>query len=76
MRELVECIAKALVDDPEAVDVREYVRGQEIIVELRVAPNDFGKVIGKQGRTAQALRTLVAAASVKLHERAILEIVE
>lgn len=76
MRELVECIAKALVDDPEAVDVREYARGQEIIVELRVAPNDFGKVIGKQGRTAQALRTLVAAASVKLHERAILEIVE
>lgn len=76
MRELVECIAKALVDDPEAVDVREYVRGQEIIVELRVAPNDFGKVIGKQGRTAQALRTLVAAASVKLHEQAILEIVE
>ena len=76
MRELVECIAKTLVDDPEAVAVREYVRGQEIVVELRVAPDDFGKVIGKLGRTAQAMRTLVEAASVKLHERAILEIVE
>ncbi len=76
MRELVECIAKTLVDDPEAVDVREYVRGQEIVVELRVAPDDFGKVIGKQGRTAQAMRTLVEAASIKLNERAVLEIVE
>ena len=76
MRELVECIAKTLVDDPEAVEVREYVRGQEIVVELRVAPDDFGKVIGKQGRTAQAMRTLVEAASIKLNERAVLEIVE
>ena len=76
MRELVECIAKTLVDDPEAVDVREYVRGQEIVVELRVAPDDFGKVIGKQGRTAQAMRTLIEAASIKLNERAVLEIVE
>ena len=76
MRELVECIAKTLVDDPEAVEVREYVRGQEIVVELRVAPDDFGKVIGKQGRTAQAMRTLVEAESIKLNERAVLEIVE
>jgi hypothetical protein len=76
MRELVECIAKTLVDDPEAVEVREYVRGQEIVVELRVAPDDFGKVIGKQGRTAQAMRTLIEAASIKLNERAVLEIVE
>ncbi len=76
MRELVEFIAKALVDEPDAVRVNE-VEGEKItVIELRVAPGDLGKVIGKQGRTARAIRTLLSATATKLRKRAVLEILE
>jgi predicted RNA-binding protein YlqC (UPF0109 family) len=76
MRHLVEVIAKALVDDPESVRVSE-VEGENVtVIELRVAQTDLGKVIGKQGRTARAIRTIVNANATKLHKRAVLEIIE
>ncbi len=76
MKELVEFIAKALVDEPDQVRVTE-VEGERItVIELRVAPGDLGKVIGKQGRTARSIRTLLNAAATKLRKRAILEILE
>jgi uncharacterized protein len=76
VKNLVTEIAKALVDIPEEVSVRE-VEGEHItVLELRVAPSDLGKVIGKQGRTAQAIRTLLGAAGMKLHRRFTLEILE
>ena len=76
MRDLVELMAKALVDDSESVNVTE-VEGERVTVhELRVAPGDLGKVIGKQGRTARALRTILNANATKLRKRAVLEIVE
>ena len=76
MKELVEYIAKALVDEPDQVVVTE-VEGERItIIELRVAPGDIGKVIGKQGRTARSIRTLLNATATKLHKRAVLEILE
>lgn len=76
MKELVEFIAKALVDEPDQVRVTE-VEGERItVIELRVAPGDLGKVIGKQGRTARSIRTLLSAAATKLRKRAILEILE
>jgi uncharacterized protein len=76
MRELVEHIAKALVDDSEHVTVRE-VEGESVtVIELRVGPGDLGKVIGKQGRTARAIRTILNANATKLRRRAILEIIE
>jgi uncharacterized protein len=76
MRELVEQIAKALVDDMDRVTVRE-VEGENVtVIELRVGPGDVGKVIGKQGRTARAIRTILNANATKLRRRAILEIVE
>ncbi len=76
MRELVEQIAKALVDDMDQVTVRE-VEGENVtVIELRVGPGDVGKVIGKQGRTARAIRTILNANATKLRRRAILEIVE
>lgn len=76
MRELVEVIARALVDEPEAVRVNE-VDGERItVIELRVAPGDLGKVIGRQGRTARAIRTLLNATATKLRKRAVLEILE
>lgn len=76
MRELVELIAKALVDEPDQVRVTE-VEGERItVIELRVAPGDLGKVIGKQGRTARSIRTLLNAAATKLRKRAVLEILE
>ncbi|HPC83167.1 MAG TPA: KH domain-containing protein [Thermoanaerobaculaceae bacterium] len=76
MKELVEQIARALVDRPEAVRVTE-VRGEKTtLLELRVAPEDLGKVIGKQGKTARAIRTLLAAAGMKAHKRLELEILE
>ncbi|MBI3456427.1 MAG: KH domain-containing protein [Candidatus Rokubacteria bacterium] len=76
MRELVEFIAKALVDEPEAVRVNE-VEGEKVtVIELRVAPGDIGKVIGKQGRTARSIRTILSAAATKLRKRAVLEILE
>ncbi len=76
MRALVEQIAKALVDEPGQVSVQAVDSDQATVLELRVAPNDLGKVIGKQGRTARSIRTLLGAAGMKLHRRFTLEIVE
>jgi len=76
MKELVECIAKALVDCPDAVRVTEVRGAQTSVLELKVAREDLGKIIGKQGRTAHALRTIVNAASTKLRVRVVLEIIE
>ncbi len=76
MRALVEQIAKALVDEPEQVSVNEIDGEQMVVLELRVAPNDLGKVIGRQGRTARSLRTILGAAGMKLHKRYMLEILE
>lgn len=76
LAELVEFIARALVDEPDAVDVREVAGEQTSVLELRVAPDDVGKVIGRQGRTARAMRTLLSAVSMKLRRRAVLEIIE
>ena len=76
MRELVEVIAKALVDEPEAVRVNE-VEGEKVtVIELRVAPGDLGKVIGRQGRPVRAIRTILGATATKLRKRAVLEILE
>jgi uncharacterized protein len=68
MQELIELVVKALVDDPEAVQVRKVEGERSIIFEVRVAPADLGKIIGKQGRIANALRTLVRAAGTKQHK--------
>ncbi|MFQ5789303.1 MAG: KH domain-containing protein [Acidobacteriota bacterium] len=76
MKELLELIAKALVDKPEEVSVSEVGGEQTTILELSVAQEDLGKVIGKQGRTARAIRTILAAAGMKLHKRFHLEIIE
>lgn len=76
IKELVEEIAKALVDVPESVEVREVQGEQVVVLELRVAPGDLGKVIGKQGRTARSIRTLLGAAGMKLNRRFTLEILE
>jgi len=75
MKELVEYMAKSLVDNPEYVSVNEVNKEQSIILELKVAPEDMGKVIGKQGRIANAIRTVVKAAAVKQHKRVIVEII-
>ena len=76
MKELVEMISKALVDNPDQVEVRAVEGEQTSVIELRVAKEDLGKVIGKQGRTARAMRTILGAASTKLRKRAVLEILE
>ena len=76
IRELVEDIAKALVDVPDQVAVREVEGEQVTVLELKVAPEDLGKVIGKQGRTARSIRTLLGAVSMKLDRRFTLEILE
>ena len=76
MKELIEYIAKALVDSPDEVLVSEVESDAVSVIELRVAKNDLGKVIGKQGRTARAIRTVLSAASTKGSKRAVLEIVE
>jgi predicted RNA-binding protein YlqC (UPF0109 family) len=76
VKELVTEIAKALVDSPEEVVVREVAGEQVTVLELRVAPTDLGKVIGKQGRTARSIRTLLGAAGMKLNRRFTLEILE
>ena len=75
MKELVEYMAKSLVDNPEYVSVNEVNKEQSIILELKVAREDMGKVIGKQGRIAKAIRTVVKAAAVKQHKRVIVEII-
>ena len=76
MKDLVEAIAKALVDNPDEVAVRAVEGEQVTVLELRVHPTDLGKVIGKQGRTAKAIRTLLGAAGMKLRKRYTLEILE
>ncbi|MBI2645835.1 MAG: KH domain-containing protein [Deltaproteobacteria bacterium] len=76
MKELIEMIAKALVDLPDQVQVEEVVGEQTTVVELKVAKEDLGKVIGKQGRTATAMRTILNAAATKLRKRCVLEIIE
>jgi predicted RNA-binding protein YlqC (UPF0109 family) len=77
MKETVELILKALVDDAEAVDVREIERDKATsIIEVRVAQTDMGKLIGRQGRTVRALRVLLRAASIKQNHRFVLEILE
>lgn len=76
LRDLVEYMAKSLVDSPDEVDVKEVVGEQTTVVELKVAKTDLGKVIGKQGRTARSMRTILTAASTKLKKRSVLEIVE
>jgi len=76
LKELIEMIAKALVDYPEQVEVSELEGEQTSVIELRVAKEDLGKVIGKQGRTARAMRTILNAASTKIRKRAVLEIIE
>ena len=76
MKDIVEQIAKALVDQPDAVEVREVEGEQTTVYELRVAKEDLGKVIGKSGRTAKALRTILSAAGMKLNKRYVLEILE
>jgi len=76
MRALIEQIAKALVDEPDQVSVSQVDGDQAAVLELKVVPSDLGKVIGKQGRTACALRTLLGAAGMKFHKRFSLEILE
>jgi len=76
MRETIEMVVKALVDDPSAVDVREVEREGTTRIEIHVAQSDMGKVIGKQGRTVRALRSLVYAAGLKHHRRFVLDVVE
>jgi predicted RNA-binding protein YlqC (UPF0109 family) len=76
MKQLVQYMAEALVDEPEKVQVNIVEGENSIILELKVAPEDIGKVIGKSGRTAKAMRTILSAAATKLKKRSILEIVE
>lgn len=76
MKELIYYIAQALVDNPEQVTVSEVEGNQTSVLELKVAKEDLGKVIGKQGRTARAMRTILSAASAKLKKRTVLEIIE
>jgi predicted RNA-binding protein YlqC (UPF0109 family) len=76
MKDLIAYIAKALVDKPEDVVVTEIEGEQTAVIELKVAKEDLGKVIGKQGRTARAMRTILSAASTKINKRSVLEIIE
>ncbi len=76
MRELIEYLAKALVDNPDEVQVSEVTGDQTSVLELKVAKEDLGKVIGKQGRSARAMRTILSAAATKLKKRTVLEIIE
>ena len=76
MKDLIGYIAKALVDNPEDVTVNEVEGNQTSVLELKVAKEDLGKVIGRQGRTARAMRTILSAASAKIKKRTVLEIIE
>lgn len=76
MRELVDFLAKSLVDDPDAVRIHSYDREGTTVLELEVAPDDLGKVIGRQGRTARAIRALLGAAGQKTRRRYILDILD
>jgi predicted RNA-binding protein YlqC (UPF0109 family) len=76
MKHLIEYIAKSLVDSPDEVHVSEIEGENTSVIELKVAKEDLGKVIGKQGRTARAMRTILSAASTKIRKRSVLEIIE
>jgi predicted RNA-binding protein YlqC (UPF0109 family) len=76
LKELIDYVAKVLVDFPEKVETKEIVGEQTTVIELKVCKEDLGKVIGKQGRTARSMRTLLNAAATKLKKRAVLEIIE
>ncbi len=76
MKDLIKYISQSLVDNPDKVEVTEIIGEQTSVIELRVAKEDLGKVIGKQGRTAKAIRTILSATSAKVHKRAVLEIIE
>jgi predicted RNA-binding protein YlqC (UPF0109 family) len=76
MRDLVEFVARSLVDDPEAVNIRMRDRDDATVLELEVAPADLGKVIGRQGRTARAIRTILSAAGQKSRRRYVLDILD
>lgn len=76
LKSLIEHMAKALVDNPDQVEVIEVEGEQTSVIELKVAKEDLGKVIGKQGRTARSMRTILSAASTKLRKRSVLEIIE
>jgi predicted RNA-binding protein YlqC (UPF0109 family) len=76
LKELIQYVSRALVDLPDAVSVNEIMGEQTTVIELKVDKSDLGKVIGKQGRTARALRTILNAASTKLKKRSVLEIIE
>ena len=76
MKDLIKYIAQALVDNPEVVEVSEVEGNQTSVLELKVAKEDLGKVIGKQGRTARAMRTILSASSAKIKKRTVLEILE
>lgn len=76
LKDLIEYMAKALVDFPDQVQVTEIVGEQTTVIELKVSKEDLGKVIGKQGRTARSIRTILNAASTKLRKRSVLEIIE
>ena len=76
MKELVEFLAKSLVDRPDDVKIHTFERDQATVIELEVAPEDLGKVIGRQGRTARAMRTLLTAAGQKTRRRYILDIID
>ena len=76
MKDLVEMIAKSLVDNPDEVHVNEIQGEQDLILELRVAPEDMGKVIGKQGRVAKAIRTVVKAAALNENQKVVVEIID
>ncbi|EQC51115.1 KH domain-containing protein [Bacteriovorax sp. DB6_IX] len=76
LRDLIDYVSRALVDLPDQVDVSEIVGEQTTVIELKVDKSDLGKVIGKQGKTARALRTILNAASTKLKKRSVLEIIE
>ena len=76
MKDLISYIAKSLVDSPEEVTVSEVEGNQTSVLELKVAKEDLGKVIGRQGRTARAMRTILSAASAKIKKRTVLEIIE
>ena len=76
MKDLIRYIAEALVDYPEQVEVSEVEGEQTSVIELKVAKDDLGKIIGKQGRTARSIRTILSAASAKIKKRSVLEIIE
>ena len=76
MKALIEYVARALVDHPDEVEVSEVEGNQTSVLELKVAKEDLGRIIGKQGRTARAMRTILSAASAKVKKRTVLEIIE